>query len=501
MKRLVIMIALLGPQAWATTFYVSVADGNDTHCTGLAPTAYDSGSNQPCPWKTIAQVNRTSFSAGDFILLKKGETWRESLIFPSPGKAGNVITIGAYGTTGPQPVISGADLITGWSLYMPRLIVYSARTNALPKRVWHGSAELTYAAGARGKLKANQFDWASGVLYINIGADPNGEAIEATARAHPLYVRTSYLVVDGLHFTKANEMNIISADKNNDHVTIQNCTVDYAGRSGIFLYGDTARIAYWTFLRNTVTHNGANLGQDHGVYVSHSSNNVFDGNLWENNIGYAIQLQDNSNNNIVRYNYFHANRSGSLAIWDNGGGFPAGNVIFGNVSNGDLVGAMIGGSASPVINTIVNNTFYGYISAGLSVHDNAHFGTFENNIVWSTVRGVTALYDNNGGAGMISDYNLIGPAAAHLVWWGGTNYRTLAAYASATGNDTHSVATDPNFKNASAAEFSLLSGSPAIGKGTRLGAPYNVGLDPSTTFPWGTLNRTSWDIGSFAMSQ
>lgn len=500
-----VAFVVLSPSLWATVFYVSVADGDDAHCTGSAPTSYQPGRNRSCPWKTIAKVNRTSFSAGDFILFKRGETWRESIIFPSAGKPGDVITIGTYGTAGAQPVISGADLLAGWSVYSRESkhtagqSTYKGTSKVQPKRVWHGSTELTYAAGAKANLKVNQFDWASGILYINIGGDPNQETIEATARAYPLYVRTSYLVVDGLHFTKALEMNIISAHRDNDHVTIQNCTVDYAGMSGIFLYGDTAAIGHWTFLHNTVTHNGTSSGQDHGVYVSSSSNNLFEGNVFDENIGYGIQLQDKANNNVVRYNYFHANRFGGLAIWDNGKGFPGGNVIFGNVSNADAVGAMIGGSEANATNAIVNNTFFGYTSAGLSVHDNAHFGIFKNNILWSPASGAAALDDDRGSAGMISDYNLIGPATDHFIRWGGRNYSTLAAYRSGTGYDAHSISADPRFKNTDTADFTLLSDSPAIGSGTNLGAPYDVGLDPRTRFPWRTLSRTSWDIGSFAV--
>ncbi len=494
MKWLIVIIALLVPQARAATFYVSVADGDDTHCTGLAHTAYASGSNQPCPWKTVAKVNRSSFSAGDSILFKKGETWRESLLPPSAGVAGNVITIGAYGS-GAQPIISGADSVTSWALYSGT--TYKAALTNRPRRVWHRSTELTHGAGP-GSLTTNQFYWASSYLYIKIGGNPTGQMIETTSRPYPLYVQKSYLTIDGLHFTKANEMNIISAKQKSDHVTIQNCTVDYAGMSGIFLYGDTATIAYWTFYHNTVSNNGTVLYNDHGIYVSHSSNNVFDGNLWEHNIGYAIQLQDNSNNNTVKNNYFHANKSGGIAIWDNTGStFPTENVVFANVSNGDVVGLMVGGSATTVNNIIVNNTIYGYSSAGVSVHNGAHFGAFENNIVWSPVSGVSALYDNNGGAGMISDYNLIGPAAASLIYWRGTRYSTLAAYASATRYDTHSVAADAKFTNASAADFSLLAGSPAVNAGAFLGTAYNLGLDPRTTFPWTGLKRTSWDIGAF----
>jgi len=113
---IILIIAVLCQQACAKVFYVSFADGDDTHCTGLASRAYISGDNQPCPWKSVAKVTLTPFSASDSILFTKGETWRETLAPRSAGVAGNVITFGAYGW-GAQPVISGADLITTWPLY------------------------------------------------------------------------------------------------------------------------------------------------------------------------------------------------------------------------------------------------------------------------------------------------------------------------------------------------------------------------------------------------
>jgi len=46
---------------FSATYYVSVADGNDTNCTGLGSSAYTGGSNQPSYQVLVAQernVNR-----------------------------------------------------------------------------------------------------------------------------------------------------------------------------------------------------------------------------------------------------------------------------------------------------------------------------------------------------------------------------------------------------------------------------------------------------------
>jgi hypothetical protein len=89
------------------TYYVDATGGSDSA----------NGTSDSTPWKTIAKVNAATFSAGDSILFKKGETWREQLTVPSSGSAGNPITFGAYGS-GEKPVITGANLVTpgtSWS--------------------------------------------------------------------------------------------------------------------------------------------------------------------------------------------------------------------------------------------------------------------------------------------------------------------------------------------------------------------------------------------------
>jgi hypothetical protein len=85
-----------------------VADGSDTN-TGLSSTPGAGG-----PWKTIAKVNAASFSPGDSILFKKGETWREELDFASSGSAGNPITISSYGS-GAKPQVFGSTDPSSWT--------------------------------------------------------------------------------------------------------------------------------------------------------------------------------------------------------------------------------------------------------------------------------------------------------------------------------------------------------------------------------------------------
>ena len=97
------IIAFFDPPA---TYYVDFTTGDDE----------DSGLTEALAWKTIAKVNAASLSAGDSVLFKRGEEWREQLTVPSSGSAGLPITFGAYGT-GDDPIITGFDVTTGWTQY------------------------------------------------------------------------------------------------------------------------------------------------------------------------------------------------------------------------------------------------------------------------------------------------------------------------------------------------------------------------------------------------
>jgi parallel beta-helix repeat protein len=101
--KLIIIILLLSLNASATTYYVSNT-GSDAA----------NGTSTGTAWQTMAKVNSSTFTAGDFILFKKGDSWNERLSPPSSGSAGNVITYGAYGT-GAAPIITGFQTLSGWT--------------------------------------------------------------------------------------------------------------------------------------------------------------------------------------------------------------------------------------------------------------------------------------------------------------------------------------------------------------------------------------------------
>ncbi len=95
-------------QAAGITYYVSTSgnDGNNGQSTGA-------------PFKTIGKINGLALQPGDTVLFRCGDTWRgEMLHITRSGLAGSPITFGSYPERdcANQPVISGAQPISGWGV-------------------------------------------------------------------------------------------------------------------------------------------------------------------------------------------------------------------------------------------------------------------------------------------------------------------------------------------------------------------------------------------------
>ncbi|KKQ08316.1 MAG: hypothetical protein US21_C0018G0002 [Candidatus Nomurabacteria bacterium GW2011_GWB1_36_6] len=77
--------------AFASTYYISSTDGDDT-CTGLSQTAYTTGVTA-CPIKTLTKLNTKTFSPGDNIYFKSGDTFYGTITVSQSGTAGNPIIL------------------------------------------------------------------------------------------------------------------------------------------------------------------------------------------------------------------------------------------------------------------------------------------------------------------------------------------------------------------------------------------------------------------------
>ncbi len=288
--------------AGAASYYVSSSDPNasDSYTT---PTA-------ALPWKTIAKVNATTFTPGDTIYFKCGDTWRETLTVKSGSQTGATTTYTFYGT-GAKPVISGASVITGWTVSSGGTAnTYQAPLAAATYMVTSDNTFLKKGSSAT-TLAANQYYWTGGILSINIGADPTSHLVEAAQRNNAVYCASSgaapktyfyHNAVIGLRLEKTNSSSVsIQSSKywtvkdcdlffansatgdgagvnvnNSDDFTVTNSHIDYALGDGIIIYNSLRAIV----TNNLVEHvfdGGVNSGGDciqvDGNKGTHSADN------------------------------------------------------------------------------------------------------------------------------------------------------------------------------------------------------------------------------------
>jgi parallel beta-helix repeat protein len=124
----VVFPRILVKQAYAATYYVDSIAGLNTN----------NGTSSSTPWQTIAKVNSSTFSPGDNILFKAGDTWREELMPPSSGASGTPITFGSYGS-GVQPVIDGLNVVASSS--------WTSTTTSISGSVTQANMRISAATG------------------------------------------------------------------------------------------------------------------------------------------------------------------------------------------------------------------------------------------------------------------------------------------------------------------------------------------------------------------
>jgi Pentaxin family. len=115
----------------------------DTNSSGGDGTTQATSSTHAA-FATIATVNGYTYTSGDQILFKKGDTWRAQLTVSSSGTSGHPITFGAYGS-GNNPVISASNVQGSWTSEALVHENFTDNTGVKPQAWW----EFSEASGTR----------------------------------------------------------------------------------------------------------------------------------------------------------------------------------------------------------------------------------------------------------------------------------------------------------------------------------------------------------------
>jgi len=420
---------------WAGTYYYVDSALADTHpasatpdCTTYNPTTYVCGTGSSSAYKTIADINASSFSPGDSILFRKGESWREQLNYPSSGSAGNPITFGTYGT-GAAPIISGSDLITGgWTKDSTH--IWKATVTTQPNIVYLNSTRGIQVADKAHIVAEFNWFWGSGVLYVwsPNDDDPSGHyttpGIEAGARSYGV-LRTndkSYVTANGLAFRGGNEQGINVGSVSVTGIVFQNCIVERNSEDGFILKGSS--IAHDVTIDHCTIQDNGNWG----IAVSYqytASSQISNNLITRNGLNSIANSQEYSQIDGIlgNFNIFGntisetcpagCNQSGSSGDFCHGiyysAGFGGDRTIPANIyqntsyNNPYGVGIKAVGSANIYQNTTYGNHQQG-ISLGQNDSTNVVFNVYDNVIYGNGNSGNDdgGIVELNKGAGTIA---------------------------------------------------------------------------------------------------
>lgn len=288
-----------------------------------------------------------------------------------------------------------------------------------------------------------------------------------------------------------------------------------SGGSGIYLVNHSSG---FTISGNQVYGNSqAAVDYTAGIRINDpdARNNVVEYNTVYNNgttgvgngRGGGIWVDGCGDNNIVRYNSVHNNIYTGIFIEVTSHAQVYYNIVYSNSGYSSTRGIAISGRALNLPldfpstgNLIYNNVVYGN-NIGIAIFsDLSGNHIVDNNVVRNNISCGNATQqllvldggenDGNIGSGNIYTYNAFCPEATNFIKWGSANISTYATFDNAYGGATHSMTGDPLFVSTATPNFRLQAGSPAINAGV------NVGLTADherNTVPTGSAP----DIGAY----
>lgn len=507
MRKLITIIFLFVTfQINATNYYVSNTGSNS-----------NDGTSDTTPWLTIAKVNAMTFTAGDQILFKKGDTWREILTIPSSGTSGNPILFGSYGT-GNKPRILGSNIETSW-VNISGNIWESTSTYTDPYAMqYDGNIYFIETNGnvSWGRVKkANtgaciaEYDWtwATNHIYIYSPTDPNTRysGVEVSQRRETITLNEkNYLSFDGLEIAYSGSWGIKDITYSNFiGLTVQNCLIHHIGiKSSLAAFG----IEQWhsnALIKNNIIHDCGRRGLSMYVWGTNAQNvhdiivedNTFYNGFHTTGVDMSSQDAGSLTNVIVRRNLMYNELYGAIDGVENyasafiycsrDGSGDVGNIqIYNNVFKSTTSSAVVlgGGIGSASSSYVYNNTFYGVstfntqTSRGFITGQNGINTVIKNNIFYNdallenTTYFTPISFESTSGTVVLDNnlyYNIEG---TRLIRYNGTSYSVsqYATYKSASGQDAHSIISqNPNFISSS--DYNLQSNSLAINAGVDVG--------------------------------
>ena len=249
------------------TYYVDATNGNDKN----------PGTSEELPWKELKQLENRRFTPGDRILLKRGETWNETLFTPGGGSAEAPLIIDAYGQ-GDLPRIDlyrtrpNGIRISSSYICINRIMVQNAKNSGVAIYVPGGLEQIKLHELTVLDSGKNGIDVSGGGRQLSIthctvtGANNNGILL-AGSPSNPL----SHVIIDSCRISniKHNDGITIHRDGNlNDagsEFLIQNNRATHCGEQGFDIT---------TGSKVLLLNNRSSRNQKGGIVVGHTAGEV-----------------------------------------------------------------------------------------------------------------------------------------------------------------------------------------------------------------------------------
>jgi hypothetical protein len=460
------------PAPGAQAYYVDPS-GNDTN----------SGTSPSSPWRTIARVNSTNLQPGDFVYLKAGGIWRETIKPTSGGIAGSPITYTWYGSGAP-PVITGSDIVTGWQLVGGAVYTAPLVNQAYNVYVDGGPGWGLTEVSSSSALAPGTFYWGGGDLYVELAdqSNPDMHLVEAVTRIYGFETNTgscanfSYITVDGIKFERIGGYGIYfhcyAGPPYLTGLVVENNIVVQTGTgqvdkgqyyNGIMILNEPIlsgnNDAAPRVLSNTVSFAGGH-GNDINVqgsddayisrnYVSDWNHNGID---VKDSIGVIVDANVAGDQQTIGAGYYCESQykpGGAQVTFER-------NIAY-NISNGLQVSVNCAGA-------LYNNSIYN-AGAGIYVGPSALAFVGENNAMNGTSR---AIRTDGISSIDVENYNDFGTGPTFQV---GTTVYSFAQWI-ALGGHGFDLALDPLWVDPVGADFALQASSPCIDAATDVGLPF-----------------------------
>lgn len=482
MKRLLVILFLMyGIASYATTYYVSSSDGDDG----------DSGLTQELAKATLSWVNSVTFTAGDSILFKRGDTFRGSLYQDEDGSSASYIVYGAYGTGARPKILGSKDLsATGdWEVHSGNVWKTTATLGTAQNDIgnlifnnevlWGYKKKNIDSLNVQGKFFYNTTDH---LLYMYSASNPGTYYSHIEAAGHHdihqgliKWINSSYIKIEDLDIRYGSAAGIET--QASSFIIVEDCDVSWIGAEWVDVSG-----ASLTRVGNGISFV---LTNDNIIVRNCRVSQCFDAGISPQAWGTTAWSMTNMwfYNNVITNCYY------SFETWANPT-FTLSNIHF---FNNTCVDAGINHWGYDIPLQRGDNSFNACHVMMWALTGTVSNVTVKNNVFMSSANWAYRLDDNVDKIDV--DYNIVVADTAGYTAES-TKYVTLAAWVAAMSQDVNSLDDNPMFN--SPVDFTLQATSPAIDAGTDTGlsTDYAGNVRPYN----GLYDIGAYEYGSYAVT-